>query len=141
MADGERSEREEPSPSDRRVRHLFTRGDLPELALEALQLAPLAILELLELAPTALVELLERLRPSLVEARHRVLYTADHAERRHERPLTVGAVEDGAGPEVLERNGVVATAAEAADRDLPLLPPHHAHPHPLPTTRPPLSTA
>src|SRR5262249_61368153 len=100
--------------------HLLARGDRAELSLEALQLAPLPVLELLELAPAALVEVLERLRPSLVEAGHGVLHAAYHAERRDEGPLAVGAEEDGAGTEVLERDGVVPAAAEAADRDLPI---------------------
>src|SRR5262249_21938750 len=97
MRDGEGSEREEPSPSHRGAGHLLARGDLAELSLEALQLAPLPVLELLELAPAALVEVLERLRPSLVEAGHGVLHAAYHAERRDEGPLAVGAEEDGAG--------------------------------------------
>src|SRR5437867_11728176 len=121
MRYGEGSEREEPSASDRRAGHLLARGDPAQLTLEALELPALPILELLQLSPTALVEFLEGARPSLVEVSQGVLHAAHHPERRHERPLTVRAVEDGAGAEVLEGDGVVPAATEAADRDLPLL--------------------
>src|SRR5207249_2293509 len=114
------SEGEEPSPLGRRARRLVAPRDGAQLPLELLELVPLPRLELLEFPAPPLLELLERRPPAGVEARQRLLDAAHHAERRDERALAVRAVEDDAGAEVGERDGVLPGAPEAGDRNLPL---------------------
>src|SRR5205814_6570404 len=115
------SEAEEALALGGRAGRLLARRDGAQLGGEPFQLHPLSLLELLELPPAPLMDLLEGAPPARMELRQGLFHAAHHAEGRHERPLAVRAGEDDAGAEVAEGHGVLAVAAEADDRNLPLV--------------------
>src|SRR5262249_4455061 len=114
-------EAEEPAPRPGSPRRTLVRRQAADPLLELLEVASLALLELLELALPAIVEALERVGPAGVELLERHADLAHHGERRDQRREAVRTAKHGPGAIARERHRVFALAAEAGDRDLPLL--------------------
>src|SRR5262249_12805768 len=115
------SEREEAATLGGRTRSPLARRDGPQLLLEPRHLLALPFLALRQLTLPLVAHALEGAAPALVKPSQRLRHGAQHAQRGDEGPEAVRAAKDRSGTIAHERNGVLALAAEAADRHLPRL--------------------